>query len=112
MMWENKIEPLSDIKETNDKIVISVDLPFVTSKDQIQIYFYGDSIEITANASKKIRWRNSISAGEAFETNQYEKRIKLPFAVNEEDVKANFKNGILVITIDKKNIKKKKINVE
>ncbi len=110
-MWDNKIEPLSDIRETNDRIVISVDLPFVTSKDQIQIYFYGDSIEIVANASKKIKWRNGISAGEAFETNQYEKRVKLPFTINENDVKATFKNGILFITIDKKNIKKRKINI-
>lgn len=110
-MWDNSIEPLSNIKETNDRIIISVDLPFVNSKDQIEIYVYGDLIEIVANASKSIKWRRGISAGEAFETSQYEKRVRLPFTVTEDDIKATFKNGILLITVDKKNVKKRKINV-
>ncbi|MGC8662106.1 MAG: Hsp20/alpha crystallin family protein [Nitrososphaeria archaeon] len=110
-MWDNSIEPLSNIRETNDRIVISVDLPFVNSKDQIEIYVYGDLIEIVANASKSIKWRRGISAGEAFETSQYEKRVRLPFTVTEDDIKATFKNGILLITVDKKNVKKRKVNV-
>ncbi|MGC8558750.1 MAG: Hsp20 family protein [Nitrososphaeria archaeon] len=35
----------------------------------------------------------------------------MPFAVSEDDIKATFKNGILLITVDKKNVKKRKINV-
>ncbi len=110
-MWNNRIEPLSDIRETNDRIMISVDLPFVTSKDQIEIYFYGDLIEIVANTSKTIKWKVGISAGETFETSQYEKRVRLPFTISENDIKATFRNGILLITVNKKNIKKRKINV-
>ena len=64
-----------------------------------------------ANASKSIKWRRGISAGEAFETSQYEKRVRLPFTVTEDDIKATFKNGILLITVDKKNVKKRKVNV-
>jgi len=110
-LWNNRIEPLSDIRETNDRILISVDLPFINSKDQIEIYVNGDLIEIVANASRSIKWRKGISAGEAFETSQYEKRVRLPFAVSEDDIKATFKNGILLITVNKKNVKKRKINV-
>ncbi len=108
----DNIEPLSEIYETSGSYLITVDLPFVKSKDQIEIYVKENEIEIIANTSKKIYWSSYEGLGKKVEVTKYRKKFTLPFKIDPEKVKASFKNGILLIEIPKTSEKRTKINID
>lgn len=96
------IEPLADITENDDEIVITVDLPFVASKEDIEVYVSDKSVEITAKTKRGIKWNRWSTHYRYMEFNQFRKRIELPVKVDVNDVKATFRNGILLIRLRKK----------
>lgn len=107
----NCIEPLSDIREDAKSLIITIDLPFVNSRDDISIYLYGDIIEVTAKTVKSINWKRLGGHRSAIEYHEYRKRIKLPMNFIEDSMVATFRNGVLKIVIDK-GYKKKQIKLE
>ncbi len=96
------IEPLADIAETDEEIVITVDLPFVKSKEDIDVYVSDDGVEITAKTRRGIKWNKWSTHYRYTEFNQFKKRIKLPVRVDPDNVRAFFRNGILTIKLRKK----------
>lgn len=106
------IEPLTDITETPNEYIITVDLPFIESKDQIEVYAHGNTLEIIAEMSRSIKYRRPYSYGEAREIRRFAKRIALPFEPDENDISASFKNGVLVIRVQKPKEKRSKIKIE
>ena len=103
------IEPLTDVRETDDEVVISVDLPFVVSKEDIEVYVTEDSIEITARTKRKIRWSRWGAHHRYVEFNHYRKRIELPILVDPNEVRATFRSGILEVRLRKK---KKRVQIK
>ncbi len=106
---ERYIEPLTDVRETDDEVVISVDLPFVVSKEDIEVYVTEDSIEITARTKRKIRWSRWGAHHRYVEFNHYRKRIELPILVDPNEVRATFRSGILEVRLRKK---KKRVQIK
>lgn len=106
------IEPLTDIMETPNEYIVTVDLPFVESKDQIEIFVHGNVLEIVAEMARTVKYRRAFSYGEAKEVRRFAKSITLPFEIKEDDVSASFKNGVLVIRIQKPKEKRVKIKIE
>lgn len=96
------IEPLADIIEDDDEIVITVDLPFVASKEDIEVYASEEGVEILARTKRGIRWSRWSTHYKYVEFNQFRKRIELPTKIDVRSVKATFTNGILVIRLKKK----------
>ncbi len=91
---KEEYEPFVDVFEDDEKVTIIAELPGV-SKDKIKVRVNEDEVEIEATNSKK-----------------YHKVIRLPAKVKPETAKANYKNGVLEITIEKKEKKEKKKGVE
>jgi len=77
-------EPIVDIFDEKDHILVIVELPGV-SKDNIHVEVNGDILNIST--SGKVR--------------QYAKEVLLPAKVNTETLKTAYKNGILEITLEK-----------
>lgn len=96
------MEPLTDIRETEDEIIMTVDLPFVTSKEDIELYVYEQAVEINAKTKRSIRWDRWGAHHKYMEFNHYRKVVELPVKVDPDNVKATFKAGILEIRIKKK----------
>ncbi len=97
------LKPLTHIIETDDEIIVTVDLPCISSKDDVSIKSTEDTLTIRANLNK-IR-----SLDTRFEC--YNKSIKLPSKVDPKYAKAYFNNGVLQIRLAKK-IEGSEIKVE
>ena len=89
-------EPLSDIIERGDTISVTVELPGI-EKDDIGIDIDGRRMTINVDDQhKRIR-----------------KEIELPCGVDEESVKATFRNGVLDIVLNKtEDTQPRKIRIE
>ncbi len=77
-------EPLSDIIERGDTISVTVELPGI-EKDDIDVDIDGRRMTISVdNQHRRIR-----------------KEIELPCGVDEESIKATFRNGVLDVVLNK-----------
>lgn len=89
-----------DIYEKDDAIVIDAELPGV-EKENISVDLKGRQITLGGErksdeeVKEEHRYRRESRYG------KFERSFSLPFEVNSENVKANFKNGILKLEITK-----------
>ncbi len=89
-------EPLSDIIERGDTISVTVELPGI-EKDYIDVDIDGRRMTITVDDQHR----------------RIYKEIELPCGVDEESVKATFKNGVLEIILNKTgDTRPRKIKIE
>ena len=104
-------EPLTDMIDAGDEIVIRVEVPGVSKKD-INIELTEDSIRISAKKSRK---------KEVVEKGYYSKEISaqnfvtsrvLPVKVLPETAKAKYEDGVLEIRVKKAEASKKKKKVK
>ncbi|MEM4250980.1 MAG: Hsp20/alpha crystallin family protein [Candidatus Bathyarchaeia archaeon] len=111
-MWDSatgRLEPLTDVTETLDKVVVTVDLPMVRKED-IHLTVEEDYLKIEAPLERCVKYeRWGIQRGCEFRS--FYKILKLPTKVNPEEAKAKFKSGVLSIELPK-TIKGHKIRVE
>lgn len=82
-------EPLTDIIEGDDDVAVTVEIPGV-EKNDIDLNVTEDSLEIKVDAPQR----------------KYHKRLDLPCNVIPKTTKATYKNGVLDITIKRKEKKK------
>ncbi|RLE60652.1 MAG: hypothetical protein DRJ35_02645 [Thermoprotei archaeon] len=107
-------EPLIDIEDRNEELVIYVDLPGF-SKNEIKIKVTEDSVEVKAEKSAE---RKTVEKERKYITRQrfYEgfyKRIVLPVKVRPEQARARLENGVLEIRIPKSEAAREvEVNVE
>ena len=109
----NRIEVV-DIIDRKDSILVKALLPGVDKKD-ISISVKEDILTIQGKSSKKkeIRERNYYHA--EIRKGAFSRTLTLPSAVNEDKVKAIYKNGVLEIIlpkIEKKELPQKQIKIE
>lgn len=88
------IEPFTDVFDEGDYYRIIIDLPGV-EKDHIDIEATENSLTISASNDRK-----------------YYKEVRLKEPVKPETAKAQYKNGVLTITIEKKTKKEKEKGVK
>lgn len=98
---KKELMPLTQIRETFDDIIVRFDLPCVRRED-IVLKCTGDILTLKAKMMKGCRLTPFYSSKE-FEFERFRKSIKLPVAVDAENGKATFKNGVLEIILAKKN---------
>jgi HSP20 family protein len=112
-MWDaskGTLEPLSQIVDTGDKIIITMDLPYV-NKENIDLKVCDDSLEIDATLQRCIKYEHWVNVPEECEFKSLHKDIRLSEKIIPEETNAKFTNGILTIELVK--IKgKRKIKVD
>jgi len=99
--FDKCLVPLINIEDREEEIVVTVDLPFVESKDDIELNVTEDSLEITAKMREAIRWERWGASQRYLEFRTFRKSIRLPEKVDPEGSRAIFKNGILKVSIPK-----------
>jgi len=77
-------EPIVDIFDEKDHILVIVELPGVT-KEKIKIEINGDILNLSTSDKGR----------------QYAKEILLPHKVKAETLKTSYKNGVLEINVEK-----------
>ncbi len=88
---DSKREPLTDIIETDEAVIITMELPGI-EKEDISLEAIENNLVIEVDT----------------ETRKYHKELKLPENLDIDKIEANYKNGVLDIKIKRKKEEKKK----
>ncbi|MFQ5432990.1 MAG: Hsp20/alpha crystallin family protein [Nitrospinota bacterium] len=103
--------PAINVYEGTENLVLTAEVPGV-EPDKIDVTVEGDKLTMRGTrtdegAADASYYRRERAGGD------FEKIVKLPFAVGTNDVKAVFKNGLLTVTLEKPEEQKpKKIAVK
>ncbi len=107
-------EPLSDLKETDKRLVANIEMPGIDKKD-IQLLITENNLEVKVEKrqEEKIKKKGYIKSERSYKG--FYRSINLPVKIVPEQVKASYKNGILEVVMPKaerKKLKKAKIQVD
>jgi len=109
---ENTLSPLMDIKEEDDRIIVTTDVPGVDKKD-VEIGIRDDVLEISAKCSQESEVEKEGYVRHERTYNRFSRAVTLPSIVTEEGAKAKLEDGVLTVTLPKAQIEeKKKIMIE
>lgn len=116
LIESNYKQPVCDLYENKKELIVEVEIPGVDKKD-IKVHVSNDGIEIKAENKIETKNEDKKKGMYNFERNYtgFYRRFSLPNNVNSEKAHAEYKNGILKITVPKLKIeesKKKLIDVK
>ncbi len=105
---ESAFYPMVDVYETNDAVVVEVEVPGM-KKEDIKITVEDNVLRISGEKKleREQKDRSYYVVERSYGT--FERAFRLPEYVEPEKIKAKFENGILTITIPKKEEEKKKV---
>ena len=104
--------PVADLSETDDSYLIETELPGLNKKD-INITYQDKMLTIEGERKKeKEEETNGYLRSERY-FGTFKRSFVLPAAIREDKIKANFKEGVLKITIPKaEKSKRKTVTIE
>lgn len=113
------LRPAIEVVQNKDNYKVRVQLPGV-KKDDIEVELDNDFMTITAiiqeeKEEKKEEDHNARYHTSEFRYGKYQRTISFDQPIKAEDSKAEYKNGVLCITVPKQNIeaaKPKKLTIE
>ena len=108
-MWDvqkGTLEPLANVAEENNKIIVTFDLPYVR-KENIELNVSEDSLEVEAELNRCIKYERWGTVQRECDFKSFHKFVKLSEKIVPEKAKASFKDGLLTVELQKKKAKKK-----
>ena len=97
---EKTMAPLIDVKEEDDKIIVTTDVPGVDKKD-VDITIKDDVLEIDAKCSTESDVEEEGYVRHERMYNSFHRAIALPSFVTQEGAKAELDEGVLTLTLPK-----------
>jgi len=94
------IEPLYNMFMTANEVVLTIDLPFVTAQKIRLRHLSEDSIEIYAETSRKISFKDLGAKHRHGEFTCYHARIKVPAPIKRR-MSSKLKHGVLEVHIER-----------
>lgn len=94
------MSPLVEIKETEDEIIVTADLPFV-NKENIDLTAEEKTLKIRAEMDEDICFESWGGVHRKINFNSFRRKVNLPSKVNPEKAEAKFKEGILKVSLPK-----------
>ena len=95
-------EPEIDLSETKSEYIVTCDLPGV-DKDQVEVSVKGNYLTISGRRDiKREKTKEDIYYYQERRSGYFQRTILLPDLVREEAIKAEYKDGILVIRLPKR----------
>jgi len=99
-------KPAANVREDEKNYTIELALPGF-SKEEITIKFEEEVLTITAGHQPKEDVKGPKYTWNEFGfKSKYERSFQLPETVNADDINAAFENGILLVTLPKKEVQK------
>jgi len=106
-VYEEMLAPSVDVWEDKDNIYVEADIPGFDQKD-IHLDLKGDSLIISAKKEEtKEEKKKNYYYSERYQGSFY-REITLPGNIDESNVKAAYKSGVLKVRLPKKEEEKKK----
>ncbi|HII06819.1 MAG TPA: Hsp20/alpha crystallin family protein [Methanotrichaceae archaeon] len=110
--FSDVMKPLADVKETDEEVVVTMDLPGM-DKGDVDITVAEDALEVKAE-----RKTEKEVTGEEFRKKErtfarFERSLALPAEVRAEEAKASLKDGVLEVHLPKVEVTaRKKVTIE
>ncbi len=108
---EGKLAPAFDIAETEKAYTITGEIPGIEAKD-LKVTLADGILSITGEKKREEEEKGEHYHRIEREYGSFHRGFRLPEKVTSEKVKANYKDGVLKITLPKTEIKTKKIEVK
>ncbi|MEW6063046.1 MAG: Hsp20/alpha crystallin family protein [Nanoarchaeota archaeon] len=112
--FEGFKQPASDVKISKNNVIVKVEMPGIDKKD-IQLVVRDNFLEVKAQRKSELREEKKDFYRQERSYKGFYRAIALPVNVKAEDASAEYKNGVLTVTIPRKEkalaIKAKKIKV-
>ncbi|MBW4448037.1 MAG: Hsp20/alpha crystallin family protein [Spirirestis rafaelensis WJT71-NPBG6] len=100
--------PAVELEDTNDHIILRAEVPGLEGKDlDIQVAREAVSIAGETRYENKAEERGYLRS--EFRYGKFQRTIPLPAAIKNDQVQAEFKNGILILTMPKAEEAKNKV---
>ena len=105
--------PAVDIKEEENKLVVTTDLPGI-NKEDIEINLKENMLEISGKSGKEKETEEEGYIRRERSYTHFYRAVSLPTSVKEEGSTAKIENGVLTITLPKMKLEEpvKKIQIE
>lgn len=103
--------PLTTVTETEDKVIVEVDLPLV-KKRNIRLRLVEEGLEVEASLTRCVRFEHWGTVQRNCEFKSFYTIVPLPASVVVEGTKAIFKRGILRVELKKKKEAEYRIPIE
>jgi HSP20 family protein len=92
--------PAIELQETDSEILLKAQIPGIEAKD-LDIQVTQDAVSITGEKQEEAKTEEKGMFRSEFRYGQFQRLIPLPASVNNEQVKSEFKNGVLTLTLPK-----------
>jgi len=102
--WPGMLKPAVDIQETDTQYRIAVEVPGVEEKD-IQITLDNDVLVVRGEKRQEQEKKEGGFHRIERSYGSFQRALNLPGDANQDSIKANFKNGVLTITMDKRELR-------
>jgi HSP20 family protein len=107
-----RLSPAMDLSETDTSIQVAVDLPGVTP-DEIDIQLSGNTLIIRGDRKEEKDDRDKTFHRIERRSDSFTRSVTLPCTVNEDEVAAEYKDGVLIVALPKSDeAKRRKIKVK
>jgi HSP20 family protein len=107
----NVRRPPADIMETDEAMIVTLELPGVEKKD-IEITAVNEDLSVSAKRFIGPEQGESAQKRER-SYDLFKRSVKLPYSIKSEQAKAAFNNGLLTVTLPKENaIIRNRISIE
>jgi HSP20 family protein len=108
---EDVAVPLADVEDTDDAIVVTMDLPGI-DKEDVDISVTEDQLCVTAERREEKEEAEKEYHKRERSYTSFERVVELPTAVKADEASAKLENGVLEITLPKEIVTtRKKVNI-
>jgi HSP20 family protein len=102
-LWDGEaccLEALGDVQETEKEYIVTLDLPMV-NKEDIEIAVMEDHLSVKAKMREEVHYERWGTVQREIRFRSLSKKVSLPRDADAENIKAEFKEGLLEIHIPK-----------
>ena len=110
--FSDVMKPLADVKETDEEVVVTMDLPGM-DKGDVEITVTEDALEVKAERKTEKEEKEEEFYKKERTFARFERSLKLPAEVKADDAKASLKDGVLEVHLPKVEVTaRKKVTIE
>ncbi len=100
--------PVAELHETDAALILKLELPGVEAKD-VDIQVSEKAVSVTAERKTETKTEDNGNVRSEFYYGKFQRVIPLPARIQNTDVKAEYKDGILNLTLPKAEAEKNKV---
>lgn len=100
-LWERPFEPAVEVADTPEAVVVKAQVPGV-SKDQIQLTITENALTLKGEMKEEEKKEEKNYYRREWRYGAFERTIPLPAAVQADKASAELKDGVLAVTLPKR----------